>query len=75
MTIRETAERYGTSKLTTSYGDNLWKLCFRIYGDDSLFHRRMLTELNYRYDWENIEPGSELIYINANNAAYASEID
>lgn len=66
MTIKEASHTAVQSTYTTSSGDNINKVCYRIYGvvDETL--KLSLTKINKRFDWEDIAPGEILIYYHRN---------
>ena len=62
MTIKE-ASYISTQKVyMTSAGDNLHKICYRIYEDCDERLLRALTLVNRRFDWCDVAPGDKIIY-------------
>lgn len=75
MTILEVASTYPLLEYTTQLNDCLWSVCFKIYGSDDLLYRRILMELNYRLDWDNLQPLTVIKYIGKTKTSLISEVD
>lgn len=63
MTISEKVQKVGYKIVTSSVGDSIVTLCFRAYGEHSDMGLTVLTYLNHRLDWDNLEVGTEIRYI------------
>ena len=53
----------GYEEELSSSGDNLQSMCYRIYGSHSQINLNVLSYLNNRVDWEDLEVGTEIKYI------------
>lgn len=64
MTIDRLAEKYGTKVYRASIHETLFSVSLNIYKSYSDKGMLVLSRLNPLINWNNIEPGTELIYIN-----------
>lgn len=63
MTIEETANVYGLSQYSPSPNQTITDLVRILYGDPKEIHFKILTRLNKRNDWYNLNPEVPVNYI------------
>lgn len=63
MTLSEALQRNKVRTLEASNGDNINRICYRLYESLSpvLIHNLMM--MNKRYDWELLKPGAGIQYL------------
>ena len=63
MTVKEALDNYSTDVFQTSKGDNINRVCWQLYKslDEKLIS--ILMQINVRYDWDYLKPGSEIKYL------------
>lgn len=62
MTSKEATYSAPSAQYRTSAGDNLNKVCYRIYGKVTEELKSAITKVNLRLDWENIQPNVAILY-------------
>lgn len=63
MTIAEAIQKAGVKSMTASEGDTIYKMCYLIYKSYDARYVKALYEVNKRYDWDDIVPGSSIKYL------------
>lgn len=64
MSLSEALDNYSLKGEPTSIGDNLNRICWRLYKSLDSKYLTILTKINVRYDWDYIKPGSVIKYFN-----------
>lgn len=63
MTVEEAYAIYGAKSYTTSSGDTLTSVIRYLYNSDDTLYYFILTTLNQRVDWDNLEPNVTIFYL------------
>ena len=74
MTVAEAVAIYGTRKYVTSSRQDIKDLSVRLYGTITDITLLVLTSVNFRYDWDNIEPNVEIKYLPYSVLSYIDDI-
>ena len=74
MTVAEAVGLYGVSNALVNNGDTLTSVCRRLYKTDDDLHIGILKALNVRYDWDCMEPGTTIVFLEPENVDGISEI-
>ncbi len=64
MSIDEALDNYSLLSEPVSVGDNLNRICWRLYRSLDSKYIQILVSINVRFDWEYIKPGDNIQYFN-----------
>lgn len=73
MTIEEVANLYGTKLITPSSGQSITSIVRILYASDEPIFFKILTRLNHRSDWYNLDPEVPIKYLKPESVKNVSE--